>query len=203
MKARSVVFIVAGLAAALILTFPLRGFVERVIIEPLAYLFWMLGMLYRAVPQLFLWLLLMLGMLYVAVKSFYRQPRQAPPARRRVEQTLGPVENVARLLARKKTGVYFKWQLARTLSEIALDLQELSTHARSRDLRFPNGMQTEVRKYLDAGLKTSFADYASPGGSLLPERFRKPQKTPFDTDLEPVMQFLESQLESKDDRRRP
>jgi hypothetical protein len=203
MKIRPVVLIFLSVVGALILAFPLRGVVESEIVQPLAYLFWVLGILYRAVPQPYIWLVVLLVMFYVAAKSFYGKPRLKLPARGKTERYLGPVENMARLLAYKKTGVYFKWQVARTLSEIGLDLQELRQHVRSRELGFPADTPLEVQKYLTAGLKTSFADYPSSGGFLIPARFRTYPKTPFDIDLDPVVQYLEAQLESQDDRKHP
>ncbi len=203
MKRRQVLLTALGLAGALLLAFLLRGFVQRVIITPFAYLFWALGILYRSIPQPVIWLVVLVVMLFVVLNVFFSRPQQAPRPRHMPEATIGAVETLARLLAHKKIGVYFKWQIARTLSEIALDLQELREHNRSRQLKFPLGTNQEVQKYLDAGLNTSFADYPIPGGFPIPARFRKTPVTPFDTDLESVLRYLETQLESEDDRKRP
>jgi hypothetical protein len=193
-----------GLVAALLLAFPLRGLVEEIIVRPLAYLLWMLELLYRAVPQPVVWVAMLVVMLYLAANSFSRKTPDETLPQKKPERFLGPVENLTRLVVQKENGIYFKWQIARMLSEVALDLQELNEHSRHRELDFPAGLDPVVKKYLDAGLNTSFADYPVPGGLLLlPDRFRKLPPTPFDTDLEPVVSYLESQLENQDDRRRP
>jgi hypothetical protein len=101
------------------------------------------------------------------------------------------------MLNRDSRGVYFKWQIARMLSEIALDLQELHTHSPSRALNFDDrSVSPEVCRYLDAGLNTSFAEYPLSGP------FRTRPETPFDLHLDPVLEYLESQMEMDDDRKR-
>jgi len=86
--------------------------------------------------------------------------------------------------------VYFKWQVARSLSEIALDLQALRTHFNSRTLNF-NGSEVDpdVQRYLVAGLNSSFSDYPMPG------LFQSRPQTPFDLELDAVLNYLESQTE--------
>ena len=51
--------LVGILFSALILAFFLRDVVERVVIMPLTYLWWILGVYYSILPQFVLWLLLM------------------------------------------------------------------------------------------------------------------------------------------------
>ncbi len=203
MKRYPILLVILWLVGAFVLAFPLRAAVEQLIVEPLAYLLWLLGILYRAIPEPFIWLFVLLGMFYVAVGSFYGKPRQDIRPNAKLTPARGQLETLARLISHKTPGVYFKWQIARTLAEIALDLQELREHARSRDLHFADGTQPEVQDYLEAGLNTSFADYPYLGGIPLLGWFRKSPKTPFDMGPESIVEYLESQLESKNDRRRP
>jgi hypothetical protein len=202
-KRRQLLLIGAGLLSAFLLAFPLRGLVEGLIILPLSYLAWFLGVLYRALPQEVIWILLLLGMFYVAVSSFYAKTWENDTHGRPVRPHLGPVEDLARLVEHKTPGVYFKWQVARLLGELALKMQAVHEHRPDRTLKFPDGIRPEIRKYLEAGLNTSFADYPLQGSPLLPARFRTPPVTPFDIDLDTVVKHLEAQLENKDDRRHP
>ncbi len=203
MKRGPVLLIILWLVGAFVLAFPLRSAVEQLIIAPLAYFLWMLGVLYRAIPQPLVWLVVLLVMFYVALGSFYGRPSQEIRPDTKPHPARGPLESLATLISQKTPGVYFKWQIARMLAEIALDLQELREHARSRSLNFADGTQPEVQKYLDAGLNTSFADYPYEGGIPLLGWFHKSPKTPFDMGPETVVAYLESQMESKNDSRRP
>lgn len=195
----------AGLAilTALVMAFLLRDVVEQLIIRPGAYLLWSLGLFYRFIPQPVLWLLLVLGMLYLTLGNFvgkFRWPRLRTP---NVSPVRGPLNDLAMQIERKNTGIYFKWQIARTLGDIALDLQELRQHTRRRTLDFDEQSATpEVRRYLDAGLSTSFSDYPLPGRLPLPGKMKSTPLTPFDGDIGPVLDYLESQMENEDDRKR-
>jgi hypothetical protein len=198
---RSIFLIGLGLFSAFLLAFPLRVVVERVIIAPAAYFLWLLGTFYRFIPQEVVWILLLLGMFYVAVASFYAKPWEGDVPGKPLRLHFGPVENLARLVEHKTPGVYFKWQVARLIAETVIKVQTVREHSPSRDLKLQSGMPPEVRKYLEAGLNTSFADYPFDGNPLLPARFRKPPNTPFDIDLDAVVTHLESQLENNDDRK--
>lgn len=211
-----------GLAvlAALVIAFVLRDVVEQVIIRPLVYLFWIVGLLYRLVPQPILWVLLVVVMIFLALSSVVGKialPFARPHKSRPVQ---GPVRELAMQIERKEGGIYFKWQIARTLSQLALDMQELRLHTRRRTLEFdPGPAVLRVRHYLEAGLNTSFSDYPIPGGfARLKSFFRsaglklaqepiKPGSgalsTPFDGDIDPVIDYLEAEMENNDDLRRP
>jgi hypothetical protein len=185
------------LLAAFLLAFPLRDAVEQLILQPLAYFLWLLNMLYRAIPQPILWVLVVAVMIYAAASLFLKNFTPSFSRPRKRAPVYGPVEETVQMLNRDSRGVYFKWQMARTLSEIALDLQELHTHSPSRTLDFDNRPASpEVRRYLDAGLNTSFSDYPLNGP------FQMRPETPFDININPVLDYLESQMEMDDDRKR-
>lgn len=214
--------LLAGLLilAAMLIAFLLRDVVEVLIIRPLAYLFWVLGVIYHFIPQPVLWLLLVLLMIYNALGRVAASlnlpgsdPRPLPPS-------LGPVNELASLIQRKDGGIYFKWKIARTLAQIASEMQELRLHFHSRKLDFEGKAVTPgVRRYLDAGQNTSFSDYplskftlSIPGLSTLLRKMKlasflnvtdQPARpTPFDGDISPVIEYLESELENENDFRR-
>lgn len=193
--------------AALLIAFLLRDVVEQLIIRPLIFLAWWLGYLYRFLPQPVIWLLLVLFLIYLAVGRIAGQielPEERPGKPRRVQ---GPVDELASQIERRHEGIYFKWQIARMLGQIALDLQELRLHIRSRRLE-QGSSSPQVYNFLDSGLNSSFADYPLPGS--LPLTFSLFQKskpepgrtTPFDGDINPVIDYLEAEMEKYDDRRR-
>jgi hypothetical protein len=184
------------------MAFLLRDVVEQLIVRPAAYFFWILGIFYRFIPQPVLWLLLVLAMLYFSLGTFaggFRWPRRI----QKTKPARGPLDELAAQIEHKNDGIYFKWQIARTLGEIALDLQELRQHTRRRKLEFDEAViDPQVRSYLDAGLNTSFSDYPLPGGLPLPKKLVSLPPTPFDGDIGPVLDYLETQMENDNDRRR-
>lgn len=176
------------LAAALLLAFFLRDLVFQVVIQPVLYLFWMLNLFYRAIPQVILWAVLLSILLMFAISFISRNLSFGSLLPRKREPKHGPVQGLARILQHKSQGTYFKWQVARLLSEIALDLQELRAHDETRALRFDETFtDPQVRHYLEAGLNTSFSDYPMPGV------FQPWRETPFDIELDRVIDYLESQ----------
>lgn len=176
------------LALALLLAFFLRDFVARLVIQPMLYLFWTLTLLYRAVPQVILWTALLSILLLFAISFIARNVSFRNLFPRKREPVYGPVHGLSRILQRANEGIYFKWQVARSLSEIALDLQELRAHDETRVLRFDDtSVDPEARRYLEAGLNTSFSDYPMPGV------FQPRPETPFDIELDQVIDYLESQ----------
>lgn len=176
------------LAAALLLAFFLRDVVFQLVIQPVLYLFWMLNLFYRAIPQVILWAVLLSILLMFAISFISRNISFGGLLPRKREPKHGPVQGLARTLQHKSQGTYFKWQVARSLSEIALDLQELRAHDETRVLRFDEASaDPQVRRYLEAGLNTSFSDYPMSG------IFQPRRETPFDIELDRVIDYLESQ----------
>jgi hypothetical protein len=216
MNRRRVFLAALAVSAALLIAIFLRDAVEQLIIRPAAYIFWFLGELYRFVPQPALWFLLVLGLLFLTLENVVKKfewPRlkeEPQPA------ALGPVGEFASQIEHKDGGIYFKWQIAHTLGEIAIDLQSLRQPVRRRKLDFDQGSASaEVSRYLDASINTSFSDYPLKGDYFLfgdislpdwlpfLDRFRSLPPTPFDIEIEPVIGYLETQMENDDDFRRP
>ena len=209
--------------AALVIAFFLRDVVEQVIVRPAAYLFWLLGLIYRYIPQPVLWFVFVIVMFYLVVGRLVSQLRPRGSQNVKAYHVQGPVEEVAMQIERKEGGIYFKWQIARTLARIAMDLQEMRMHQRTRRLDFEGQkVNPEVRRYLDAGFNNSFSDYSLPrigplpGGIYLPtwvnfdwllkitgsKTDSSRSSTPFDINIGPVIDYLESEMENNDDHRR-
>ena len=204
---------------ALLLAFMLRDVVEQLILRPLAYLFWLSGIFYRFIPQPVVWLVLVLMMIYLALGSLLGRLVIPEPGVLRSNPIQGQVAELAMQIERKEGGIYFKWQIARILGRLALDIQELRQHIRRRTLELDEEralrtgtrprLTLQVRRYQEAGLNTSFSDYPLPSGLTLPGGFSLPGSirsnpaTPFDGDIGPVIDYLESEMENDNALRRP
>lgn len=198
----------ALILAALAVTFVLQDVIEQIIIRPVLYILWVAGILYGFVPQPILWGVLILLFVLVTIhflvrKIFFQdmfQTLHTNPAQ-------GPVQKLAGQIRQRHGGIYFKWHVARTLGQIAMQIQELRLHIRSRNLQFSDENSTpEIRAYLDAGLNTSFSAYPLNNRPKLPDTLLKPATarpvTPFDIDLDAVLDYLETELENNNDRKR-
>lgn len=204
MKRRQTRLVVLAVLTGLGIAIFLRDVVEQMIVRPAAYLLWWLGIFYRFIPQPVLWFLLVLFLLYLTWNGFAGNFKWPNWRNRKRVPLRGPVERLAAQIERQGGGIFFKWQIARSLGEIAAGLQELRQHVRVRQIDFDDdAAPADVVRYLNAGLYTSFSDYPLSRGVPLPERFRTAQKTPFDIELDPVIDYLASQMENDDDFRRP
>src|SRR5512140_666370 len=95
MMRRRLMLAAAGLVIAIILAFFLQDVIQRTVITPLAYLWWVLNLFYAAIPQLLLWIVLLAGLVLFASTSllnWYSGSRKyvEPP-----KPPLGPVETLA------------------------------------------------------------------------------------------------------------
>jgi hypothetical protein len=216
LNGRKIFLAVLAVSAALLVAIFLRDAVEQFIIRPAAYIFWFVGQLYHFVPQPVIWFLLVLVLLFLTLENVARKIEWPRLKEEPQPAALGPLEEFASQIERKDGGIYFKWQVARTLGEIAIDLQSLRQPVRRRKLDFNQGsVSAEVCRYLDASINTSFSDYPLKDDYLVSEdiplpdwfpfsdRSRSLPPTPFDIDIEPVIDYLETQMENDDDFRRP
>ncbi len=178
---------------ALVLAFPLRGFVYQLIIVPLAYLLWVLGLVYRSFDQGIWWIVLLIIVLIVLLRSMLpeRQPVRKSVAYKKVGR--GPVESLAASLRRVERGIYFKWLVANRLGKLAHQILVQRSYGKPHSVFEPLTGEDwnpapEIRQYLERGLHGSFADYPNKRFQL----YRTPEKTPLDQDVNTVVTFLES-----------
>jgi hypothetical protein len=219
MKTRKVFFPALALVAVLLLAFLLRGAVQEWIILPLARFIWLVKGYYGAFPQAAYWVAALGIAALVAIFGF-RYPDWE--GRRQYGQWTplpGPVREMAFWIQRGRGGIYPKWHTthllhlpytpepgrggiypkwhtAHLLAKLALDIldQRGTRHKHAQQISGPGWDPPEnVKKYLDAALTTNYTDYPKPGW------FSHQPPTPFDQDLEPVIKYLESLLESEHD----
>jgi hypothetical protein len=153
------------------------------IVRVAAYIVWSVNYFGQVIPQQVLWIFLLLLILYIAVGSFYGKRSEGGSARSNASPLVGPVEMRTRWIEEGYRGTYFKWQIANLLGKVHQSIEQSASRGISG--RIP----PQVQAYLDAGVHTSYVDYASPG------LFQKAESSPLDIPLEQVVDYLEEQLE--------
>ena len=194
-----------GVIAVLALSFYLRGPIQRVIIIPLAYLWWLIKLYYRAVPQAILWV-------FLAIAVFVFMLRLIPLKniilrKRKVEYnpSVGAIEDLALWVRKSPRGIYYKWLVANRLGKNAREiLAQRDGHAVNIKFGPLEGSDwnppQEIKTYLEIGLNGSFADFPQFRSWWI--WWRKPKPTPLDVDVRQVIDYLESELETSHDRNR-
>jgi len=196
MKQRRTLLIPAGLVVAAILAVLLQDVIRRSVVTPLAYLSWVFKLLISTIPQLLIWILLLFVLalfIFASLVSYIpvrKSPQKASP------QAVGPVENLARWIQKRSEGNYYKWKISNRLGILAREMA--SRHGNWKQLdHYREGdvpgrpPQESVQHYLDAGLEESFVNYPLP-----PLPFMRKSETPFDLEVELVVDFLEEQMEA-------
>ncbi|MCP4140771.1 MAG: hypothetical protein GY755_10855 [Chloroflexi bacterium] len=187
------IFLVFGV---LILAFPLQGVVQKMIIAPLMYVFWLLGIIYNGLPQVLLWSGLLVIIFIIGLFSFINIPRPRWRIRRKEKDEPGPIEALAANISQNDQGVYFKWRLANRIGFVARDWlayregKEKKWKANTLEGRNWHP-EEDVQRYLSVGLNGSFADYPRPRNP-----FSKGKKTPLDIDPNKALDYLESHMET-------
>ena len=186
-----ILLVAAGLA------YYLEDLVRSILFEPLSYLLWGLNIVYLSIAQLVYWILLVIGVTLMAFGSLYGSGRALKPVEEEKNTSQGPLQATARQISRTSQGVYYQWMIANRLGKLASSILSLRTGKAenlggefdAQDWKPPD----EVAAYLVSGLTRTFADF--------PRRiwYFRPQKTPFDIDLDQVTTYLETQMENQRD----
>lgn len=172
----------------------LQDLVRSVLFEPISYMWWGISILYQSIAQLVYWILLVVGVTLMAFGSLYGKERAREWVEEETNPPQGPLEATARHIARTEKGVYYKWLIANRMGKLARSILSLrnggadssNSPLEGRDWNPPD----EVGAYLESGLTRTFADFPRQ------RRFLRPLETPFDIDLNQVIAYLESQMES-------
>jgi len=206
MKNQRIFAMIGILVMAILLAFPLRDAVFRIIVVPLAYVIWILGLIYRSVNQTIWWAVALVLVLAVISRSLMPQIKVAERVRLKTKPVVGQVENLASWIKKTQRCVYFKWMIANRLGKIAN--QVLANRSTGKQRSFFDPLtgpdwtpDSQVQSYLESGLHSSFADYPQKN-----RFFSTPEPTPLDHELNDVVQYLESQIEGaphKSDRTLP
>ncbi len=179
-------FSTALLILITVLLFPIRRAVAGALMSFAAYLVWSVNILGVVIPQQILWAFLLVLILYIAIGSFYGKRYREESSTEKQSPVTGAVEAMAGYIEERHRGIYFKWQIAHLLGKIQQTIQESASRGTSSRILLPSD---RVQAFLDAGVNTSYADYA-PDGFVI-----KNDSTPLDIELEQVVAYLEEQME--------
>ena len=194
MNRRVVLAVIVFLIVAA-LAYAMRESIERNVIQPLIYLWWVLGIYYDSFPQAVLWIILVGVIIMIEIGSFSAEDSISDGKRDVRKPVQGPTESLAGWFLRAPDGLYFKWLIAQRLGKLSREL--ISFNARQsprsdRDALHGPGWDPpdEVASYLESGLNGSFADYPRPRWP-----FQRPPRTPLDLDPATAIDYIESKLE--------
>lgn len=169
-----------------VLLIPFRRAVAGAVLGFAARLVWYVNIIGLVIPQQILWAFLLMLILYIAIGSFYGKRDREEKSPANTSPVVGAVEAMAGYIAERHRGIYFKWQIAHLLGNIHKSIQENASRGTLNRIPLPSD---RVQAFLDAGLNTTYADYA-PDGLMI-----KNISTPFDIELEQVVDYLEEQME--------
>jgi hypothetical protein len=191
------VIVIAGLLA-----FPLRQTIYQTIVVPAAFIGWQLSLMYRSFSQV-IWWWLVIAITFIML-TFSLVPRFRPAAREepKPKPRVGQVEDLAVWLGRARSGTYFKWLIANRLGKLAYQMLVHRESGRPRTVFTPLigadwEPSPELQTYLEIGLHGSFSDFPNPKRGLT-----SPSKTPLDYEIREAVEFLESQVEDRNQPQR-
>jgi hypothetical protein len=195
---KKVLLIGVLLAFGALLAYLIQDFVRQVLLYPLAYLYWSLRLIYEAIPGLVWWSIILGLLLLLSLRSMSRKGEPPSAALKIKGQFPSRPQAWMRWMNKKNQGEYFKWQLAREISALAL------VGFASRDRQTPAGARAEllagrldlppkIQAYLIAGsLPNSYSQYID----LKPQLVRPGTGSPLELEPEEIVAFLEAELES-------
>lgn len=202
MTRRQWLVIASVVVLSAVLAFALRDMIQRTIVMPALYMWWVSGIFYHSIPQIVLWgVMLFLVSIIVAGSILPREQFSRSEGLKR-KSIHGPIENLAVWISKTQGGIYYKWLVANRLGKIARELL-IGRNGQNpgRSLQRLNGRDwnppDEVGAYLESGLNGSFADYSQPRWL-----WSKPNPTPLDLSPQDAVEFLESEMETSRDRSR-
>lgn len=191
--------IIAGLiAAAALLAFVVQGVIRSSLIIPIMYALHLGRAVLSSISQLRYWQLIWAGLLIAAVISLAGTWGLFIRRRKRIHHQQGPIESLADNITNTGRGVYYRWLVAHQLSMLARQIlieQEGEENVPPRSLAGQDWNPPQaVQEYLEAGLERWVVYYPA-------RRFRfKPPPTPLDANLDTVVAYLESQMETDRER---
>ena len=196
MKKRLPILIAAILLAITVLAIPLRGVVHDWIILPVARFFWLVRGYYGAFPQAAYWIAAIGIAILIVILSIRIPGWEKRSQSGRAGLKPGSVREMSFWIQRSKRNLFPKWHIAQILAGIAVEILDgrrvKQPHARS--LAGLNWTPpADVKKYLESALTTTYSDLPKPSA------FNPYQPTPFDQDLDPIIDYLEFLLENEHD----
>ena len=194
------------LLLALPLVLLLRDFTREVLLAEVLVFVWTMRIVLGSLPQLPLWLLFILLVLFLSLLSLLGQRKPAPEAPQPEVRGPGQIRFLGSRIRRAGKGEYFRWDLARYVSGLVLDVlayRQRTTASQLRACLRTEGVDAppDIQKYLREGhspIYTLSANLSSRFRHLFSPGSRNP---PHDQDIDQAVQFMEDQLEAQHDHR--
>lgn len=192
---RRVIFVVVLLVVVAALAYFMRESIERNVIQPLIYTWWVIGIYYDSFPQALTWIILVGVIIMIEIGSFAAEPPASEGKRAPRKPAVGQVESLAGWFHRAPDGLYFKWLIAQRLGKLSRAMNAFEARqptSSTREAGTGSGWDPpeEVAAYLESGLNGSFADYPRPRWW-----FQKSKPTPLDVDPDRVIDYIEAMME--------
>jgi hypothetical protein len=194
---KKIILISAVLLVGALLAYLIQDFVRQALLYPLVYLYWSLRLIYEGVPGAVWWGICLALLLLLALSSLSREKEPSAAGAETNGQSPSRPQAWMRWMAKNKQGDYFKWQLAREISTLAL------TGIANRDRLTPADARAEliagrlnlpvhIQAYLLAGsLPSSYSQYIE----MKPKLIKPGIGSPLELDPEEIVAFLESEFE--------
>jgi hypothetical protein len=189
---RSILLIIV---LALILTLVGRDFMNRAIVSPLLYFYWVGRLIFASIPQGIIWGIFVVGAGLLAWPTFIRRPARTRLAYFGRRNPPGRIETWQVLIGQAKKEPYYRWKLAQNLRTVTLNalahderlaLKVLRQRLASNELGFP----PEIQAYFQAST-TSFGYFTTRRIRFLPAR---PKPSALDLEPHQIVEFLEERF---------
>jgi hypothetical protein len=188
------IFIPLILVAAALLAPSLWKVINSVVIEPAFYYWWIVKRLIQLAPEIYYWYFWIGGMGLVTLFSIWRYFRRKRKPDHKQFRPEGKLQSLAKSLSKVDKSHYTKWLIANRLAMTTLDIiQHSSGLEETNTYKFPEAgwdAPADIRTYLEAGLDNAHMSLSSK------RKWFKPKDTsPLDTDINQVINYIESQME--------
>jgi hypothetical protein len=196
---RKTIILVGLLLGLALLAFVIQDFVRELLLYPLVYLYWSLRLVYEGVPGIIWWGVAIVLLMLLALKSLSKGKGRVQSAQAQGSTSLTRPQMWMRRIKKTRHGEYFKWQLAREISQLAiahLANQERLTLEQARD-KLASGqldLPPKIQAYLAAGaLSKSFGQYTqAESGLRLPGT-----QSPLDINPDDIVSYLDNKQASR------
>jgi hypothetical protein len=181
-----------------------RDFARDVLLPELWSVVLVVRIVFASLPQLPMWLLFVVLILFIAAASLLGPPGDIPERFDSPRDRAGQVAVLAERIRRVGDGEYYRWDLARQLSTLILDVMAHDRRTSRTDLQRrlrteQLGIPPEVMEYLRSGQAPIYTL------SMLPfKRLRRilsagARSDPLDPDVEHVVEYIEGLVEVEHD----